>query len=285
MLLLNATGQWLALVTERLLSIWDIEQGQQISTLYIDFTDPQVQADPWLLHYWDPKDNSHQVLPISSQAPASATRLGFTQGKFLLATSGDPQSTEPRTQRPTTNGFSARANGNGQVASSDTHTVTARALEVWNAEHVYDVDHLLNERRLLTTQSHVAGPRYTSVTLTIQIVRKTTAKSITRLQTDVTNALLQFFHPLSGGPDGKGWPPGRDIYRSEVYQAIEGVAGVDHVESLKFDPPDEKGHVVIPPYQGVNAIIHLEISDATVSQLWPLPRSNALWLPQRQAVI
>ncbi len=283
--LINATGQWLAQVTERLLHIWDIEQAKQISTLYIDFTDPQVQADPWLLHYLDPKNNSHQVIPIGSQASTLATQLYFTQGKFLLATSGDQQPVGANTLRPATNGFSGSVNGNGLAARDDTQTLAVRAIQVWNAEHVYAVDHLLNERRLLTTQAHVAGPQYADVTLPIQVVRKSTAKSITRLQTDVTNALLQFFHPLSGGPDGKGWPPGRDVYRSEVYQVIESVEGVDHVASLQFDPPEKDERVVIPPYQRVNAVVHLEISDSAVSQLWPVPRSSALWLPQRQAVI
>ena len=45
------------------------------------------------------------------------------------------------------------------------------------------------------------------------------------------SALEAFFHPLEGGPDGTGWPVGRDVYRAEVLSvldALEGVAYVDH---------------------------------------------------------
>ena len=50
----------------------------------------------------------------------------------------------------------------------------------------------------------------------------------------ITTNLEKFFGVFEGGPDagGEGWPFGRDVYASEVYQVIEGTAGVDHVESL-----------------------------------------------------
>lgn len=229
-LLLNRTGQWLALVTDHLLSLWDIEQGKQLSTLYLDFADPQVQTDPWLLYSWDPQNNLYRALRISSQTKDESA-FCLTQGQYLLAT------------------------------SSDTQMVGTRTIAVWNAEHVYAVDNLLQQRRLLTSQTQVAGLQYMNVALTITAMRKTNAKSLVRLEAEVTNALLRFFHPLTGGPDGKGWPPGRAVYRSEVYQVIEGVAGVDHVAALQFDPPDVENCVVIPPYQKVNARIQVEISD------------------------
>jgi hypothetical protein len=58
----------------------------------------------------------------------------------------------------------------------------------------------------------------------------------------VIKALRAWFHPLNGGPDGKGWPFGRDIHVSEVYQSLERVPGVDYVEEVDLeplDPPDE----------------------------------------------
>ena len=38
--------------------------------------------------------------------------------------------------------------------------------------------------------------------------------------------------PYTGWLDGQGWPFGRKVYRSELYQEIEGIEGVDHVETL-----------------------------------------------------
>jgi hypothetical protein len=61
------------------------------------------------------------------------------------------------------------------------------------------------------------------------------ARAYTNLD-DVRNrihdALDKFFDPRIGGSAGRGWPFGRDVYRSEVLQTIDGVVGVDHVVEL-----------------------------------------------------
>jgi len=48
----------------------------------------------------------------------------------------------------------------------------------------------------------------------------------------VEQSLASFLHPLTGGPDGAGWPFGRDLYLSDVAALIESLAGVDYVETL-----------------------------------------------------
>jgi hypothetical protein len=50
----------------------------------------------------------------------------------------------------------------------------------------------------------------------------------------VSDALDAYFHPLHGGPDGTGWPLGRDVFRAEVMQVIDETPGVDHVRSLEL---------------------------------------------------
>jgi hypothetical protein len=49
---------------------------------------------------------------------------------------------------------------------------------------------------------------------------------------DVTTALNAFLHPLTGGPYGRGWPFGRNVYLSDAAVTLESVAGVDYVETL-----------------------------------------------------
>ena len=49
----------------------------------------------------------------------------------------------------------------------------------------------------------------------------------------VLNRLKTFLHPTRGGPNGEGWEFGRDVYITELYETLEGVSGVDHVESLR----------------------------------------------------
>lgn len=48
----------------------------------------------------------------------------------------------------------------------------------------------------------------------------------------VSHALAAFLHPLTGGPDGEGWPFGRDIFLSDVASVVESTDGVDYAASL-----------------------------------------------------
>jgi predicted phage baseplate assembly protein len=50
----------------------------------------------------------------------------------------------------------------------------------------------------------------------------------------IVQALDEFFHPLTGGEHGYGWPFGRSVYISEVFARIQRVPGVDHVVEATF---------------------------------------------------
>jgi hypothetical protein len=47
-------------------------------------------------------------------------------------------------------------------------------------------------------------------------------------------ALRDFLHPLTGGPEGQGWPFGRDVFLSDVAAVLEAVSGVDYVQTLNL---------------------------------------------------
>ena len=95
------------------------------------------------------------------------------------------------------------------------------------------VEAYLQRRRVIGTRVHVVGPEYLEVSVRVR-VKSCSGASRTALQQRISEALNLFFDPLRGGPDGTGWPFGRDVYRSEVMQVIEEVAGVDHVLSLEL---------------------------------------------------
>lgn len=50
----------------------------------------------------------------------------------------------------------------------------------------------------------------------------------------VTTALTDFLHPLYGGPEGMGWPFGRDVFLSDIAALLEAVPGVDYVETINL---------------------------------------------------
>jgi predicted phage baseplate assembly protein len=89
----------------------------------------------------------------------------------------------------------------------------------------------VNARRIIGSRIEVVGPTYREVAVRAQVQSVPgTAKPL--LAQKVADALNAFLNPLSGGPDGTGWPFGRDIYRVEILQVIDHVPGVDYVASL-----------------------------------------------------
>lgn len=93
----------------------------------------------------------------------------------------------------------------------------------------------LARRRLVGTRLVVAGPQYLEVRVQAK-VHLLAGANVTRVQTQMIDALNKFLDPLMGGPQGLGWPFGRDVYRSEILQVLDGVQGVDHVLDLQLIP-------------------------------------------------
>jgi predicted phage baseplate assembly protein len=91
----------------------------------------------------------------------------------------------------------------------------------------------LDRRRVIGTRIEVTGPQY------VPVIVRATVRAVAGTRTDelagaVRDALNRFLHPLVGGPDGTGWPLGRDVYRSEVLAVIDEVARVEHVDALEL---------------------------------------------------
>lgn len=101
-----------------------------------------------------------------------------------------------------------------------------------------EIWHWLDKRRLLTTRHHVVGPDYVDVSITAKLFLKADA-----LENVVLNAAVEklqdFFHPLTGGHNRKGWPFGRSIYVSEVYEVLEHITGVDYIEKVNLITPEK----------------------------------------------
>ncbi|WP_437937087.1 putative baseplate assembly protein [Sorangium sp. So ce341] len=93
----------------------------------------------------------------------------------------------------------------------------------------------LAPRRVLGTRVEVVGPTYLEVEVHAR-VRLLEKQRPERVQRAIVSALDRFLDPLRGGPDGGGWPFGRDVYRAEILQTIDDVPGVDHVLELSLVP-------------------------------------------------
>jgi len=120
-----------------------------------------------------------------------------------------------------------------------------------HASLLHKLANTLEPYRLLTTRLHISGPRYVgiSVRLTLKVRSRSHADAI---RESAVNALREFFDPLRGGEDRRGWPFGRDVYLSEIYQLLSGLEGVAQVTptverasgrslpELHVAPPDSK---------------------------------------------
>jgi len=91
----------------------------------------------------------------------------------------------------------------------------------------------LDECRVIGSRVLVEPPRYTGLTVVARL--RTQAKfSPARLQDAVLEALYTYFHPITGGTDGAGWPFGRPVNLGEVYAVVQAVRGTELVEDLRL---------------------------------------------------
>ena len=123
----------------------------------------------------------------------------------------------------------------------------------------------LDRHRLLTTRVYVVGPEYVGVSVraTVKLFPEFgQAETLARVQ----KSLDDFLRPLppDDDPVGEGWPFGRTVFRSEIYQLIESVEGVDCVEKVTLSATgvgvarSPEGNILIPPqslvYPGTHSI-------------------------------
>ncbi|MCD6302431.1 MAG: putative baseplate assembly protein [Anaerolineae bacterium] len=101
-----------------------------------------------------------------------------------------------------------------------------------------EVHAYLDERRLLTTRLQVRQAGFKRVRVHARIVARPGVDHV-RLEQDVIAALNRTLNPLVGGPDGTGWPFGRELYLSDLYACIQGVAGIQYIQDVAMFTVDE----------------------------------------------
>jgi predicted phage baseplate assembly protein len=88
-----------------------------------------------------------------------------------------------------------------------------------------EVREFLDGRRLLTTVMEVGEPQYLWVSTDITLVAdpNADAEAVARR---VQEKLAAFVHPLTGGPNGQGWPFRRTLTLADVYAQVQAAQGV-----------------------------------------------------------
>ena len=82
-------------------------------------------------------------------------------------------------------------------------------------------------------QIAVVGPQYEPVDVqaTLVVVDPSQAGVVQHAAHD---AIAGFLHPLRGGPEGKGFQPGAELWVSDLAVVVERTAGVDRARDLGY---------------------------------------------------
>ena len=91
----------------------------------------------------------------------------------------------------------------------------------------------LDECRVVGTRVLVEPPAYRGITIVARL-RARPRVNPTRLQDDAMRAIYGYFHPITGGPEGTGWPFGRPVQVGEVYSVLQGLRGTELVEDVRL---------------------------------------------------
>jgi predicted phage baseplate assembly protein len=96
-----------------------------------------------------------------------------------------------------------------------------------------DVEKYLDARRLLTAVLEVGAPRYVYVSTDITLVAdpKADADVVVR---SVRRRLETYLHPLTGGPNGDGWPFRRALTLADIYSQVQAATGVAFLLDAKI---------------------------------------------------
>ena len=90
----------------------------------------------------------------------------------------------------------------------------------------------LDKHRLIGTDIYVIAPDYIKVSVNAAIVPMDNFREDSLILEKVIGKLNGFLHPIKGGENDDGWPIGRDVYVSELYDVIKQAEGVNCVIGL-----------------------------------------------------
>jgi predicted phage baseplate assembly protein len=100
----------------------------------------------------------------------------------------------------------------------------------------------LAERCPVTTELVVglADYRWVSVRANLVMKRRPDVEAVEqealrkRVQDEAARLLYRFIQPVTGGPNGDGWPFGKSLTLGDVYPLLQTIADVEYVEEVRF---------------------------------------------------
>jgi predicted phage baseplate assembly protein len=113
----------------------------------------------------------------------------------------------------------------------------------------------LDERRLLTTRLDIRAPAYSWVAARVRL-RASPGADPAVVERNIQDRLYRYLNPLTGGPDGTGWPFGRDLYASDAYQCLQGTPDVQFIRGLEIFQTQAGAGPAGDPVETVELLAH-----------------------------
>jgi predicted phage baseplate assembly protein len=113
----------------------------------------------------------------------------------------------------------------------------------------------LSERRLLTTRVDTRSPAYRWVAVKVQL-RASPGVPQDTVEAAVLARLYKFLNPLTGGPNGDGWPFGRELFLSDVYQSLQGTPDVLFIRNVEMHEASPGGAAEGKALESLDMVTH-----------------------------
>ena len=123
------------------------------------------------------------------------------------------------------------------------------------AEDARKLTAYLDERRLLTTRLDIRPPAYYWVSAKARL-RPVPGARPEEVEAQVLERLYHFLNPLTGGPDGKGWPFGRHLFVSDVYQCLQGLPNIQFIRGVELFTARPGGEAQGAPLETLEIVAH-----------------------------
>lgn len=104
----------------------------------------------------------------------------------------------------------------------------------------------LDERKLLGTQIRLEKPKYVGVAVQTEVALEpeyTNREAREEILAQLRIALYRFLNPLTGGPDGKGWPFGRPVYPSDIVTLFQQTPYVRYLGVVQLFELRQQGEI------------------------------------------
>ena len=135
-----------------------------------------------------------------------------------------------------------------------------------SAELKQAVEGYLNERRLLGTRLQVVQAQYIWVSVEAKVRFPPNAEPglIVETRRAAEDELYRYLNAFTGGPDGHGWPFGRELHASELYALLQRITAIEFVDELRIlvrEAPGAPGQpagqrLAVPPLGIICSDVH-----------------------------